>query len=125
MGDSQVSVRLMKPWRIRAYYRRDIQFSIWYNAAYFLEDVYGAGTSLYIFRNIRLDYDYYLGRNSYPEDISVKRQDDYLNHSVGLYFRIKNNVALGLIASHWERESNLVWENDTRSFLGFNLIYDF
>jgi hypothetical protein len=125
VGDSQVSVRLMSPWRIRAYYRRDIRFSVWYDAAYFLEDVYGAGTSLYLFRNIRLDYDYSRGRNSYPEGISVKRLDDYLIHSVGLYLRIKSKVALGVIASHWERRSNLTFENDNRNFLGFNLIYDF
>jgi hypothetical protein len=125
VGDSQVSARLMTPWKVRAYYRRDIQFSIWYDATYFLENVYGAGTSLYLFRNIRLDYDYYRGRNSYPESISIKRRDDYLIHSVGLYFRIKNNIAFGAIASHWERESNLSWENDNRNFVGFNLIYDF
>jgi len=125
VGDSEVSVRLLSPWKIRAYYRRDIRFSVWYDATYFLEDVYGAGTSLYLFRNIRLDYDYYRGRNSYPEGISVKRLDDYLIHSVGLYLRIKKNVALGAIASHWDRRSNVNYENDHRNFLGFNLIYDF
>lgn len=125
VGDSQLAAKLLKPWKVRAYYRRDIQFSVWYNATYFLENIYGGGTSFYLFRSVRLDYDYFRGRNSYPEAISVKRLDNYLIHSVGIYFRIKSRTALGLTASRWKRASNLSWENDNRNFFGFNLIYDF
>lgn len=78
VGDSSVSVRLMRPLTVRASYRRDVQFSVWFDNTYFLEDTYGVGGSIYLFRNIRLDYDYYRGRNSYPEDLGAeKRLDDY------------------------------------------------
>ncbi len=130
-GDSRVSIRLLRPLRIRLSYSRDIQFSVWYNSIYFLESRAGAGASLYVSRRIRLDYDYTDGRNRYPESqfigpgVDIKRRDDYRIHSVGLYFRLKNNLGLGLVASRWKRDSNLIWEIDNRDFFGMNLIYDF
>ena len=134
VGDSSLSIRLLKPLSVRASYKRDVHFSVWYDNTFFLENRYGAGGSLYLFRNIRLDYDYFVGRNSYPEayfgDGSAfssfqKRQDDYRTHMVGLYFRLKKNIGLGVIASRWVRDSNLEWEDDERNFLGLNLTYDF
>jgi hypothetical protein len=126
VGDSSVSLRLIKPFAVRASYRRDVQFSIWYNNAYFLENRYGAGGSLYLSRNIRLDYDYQRGKNKYSEEIEAqKRRDDYTIHLVGLYLRIGEEMALGVSASRWVRHSNLAWEEDNRDFIGFNLTYDF
>jgi hypothetical protein len=125
-GDSSISVRLMKAFAARASYKRDVQFSIWYNNTYFLEDIYGTGASVYLSRNIRLDYDYNRGRNDYPQEFGVqKRRDDYQIHAVGVYFRLRKDTALGVIASRWVRDSNLDWEDDNRDFVGFNLTYDF
>jgi len=130
-GDSQLSVSLFKFLTARASYAKDIQFSVWYNNAYYLENRAGGGASLYLFKNIRLDYDYWLGKNAYPEadqagaGESLKRRDDYLIHSLGLYFRLKKNVGLGVIASRWRRDSNLDGEDDDRDFIGLNLTYDF
>lgn len=126
VGDSSVSVRLMKALTARASYRRDVQFSVWYDNTYFLESRAGVGASLYISRNVRLDYDYNRGRNDYPQEFGVqKRLDDYQIHAMGIYFRLKENTALGIIASRWVRDSNLDWEDDDRDFVGFNLSYDF
>jgi len=72
VGDSSVSIRLMKALAARASYRRDVQFSVWYDSTYFLESRYGAGASLYVSKNIRLDYDYNLGRNDYPQEFSAQ-----------------------------------------------------
>lgn len=126
VGDSSVSVRLMKAVAARVSYRRDVQFSVWYDSTYFLENRAGTGASLYISRNIRLDYDYNRGRNDYPQEFGVqKRRDDYKIHAVGIYLRLKKDVAFGVIASRWVRDSNLDWEDDNRDFVGFNLTYDF
>jgi len=126
VGDSSISIKLMRPLAIRASYRRDVQFSVWYDNTYFLESRAGAGASVYISRNIRLDYDYNRGRNDYPQELGVqKRLDDYQIHAVGIYFRLRENTALGIIASRWVRDSNLDWEDDDRNFVGFNLTYDF
>jgi len=134
-GNTNVSIKMLKFLDLRASYRRDVQFSLWYNNAYFIENIYGIGTSLYLFKNIRLDYDYSLGRNKYPvadiqglnQDggILLKRQDDYKIHSVGIYFRLKKNIGIGAIASKWIRDSNLDWEDDERVFIGLNLTYNF
>jgi hypothetical protein len=131
VGDSQVSIRLVKFLAVRASYARDIQFSLWYNNTYYLENRVGCGTSLYLIKNIRLDLDYSLGKNRYPEthiyggESSIKRRDDYTVHSVGLYYRLKENIGLGAVASRWQRASNFYWENDWRDFVGLNLTYDF
>jgi len=131
VGDTSVSVKLLKPLNIRASYRRDIEFSVWYGNPYFIENRYGGGVSVYLLKNVRLDYDYSLGRNQYPEVIRVgersgdKRRDDYGIHSVGIYFRLKRNTGLGVVASRWIRDSSLDWLDGKRDFVGVNLTYDF
>jgi hypothetical protein len=131
VGDSQISVRLAKPFVVRASYTRDVNFSLWYSNAYFIGSTPGVGASLYLLKFLRLDYDYSFGRNRYPvaqdvgEGENVKRLDDYRIHSAGIYFRIWKKTALGIIGSYWKRISNLAYENDTRYFLGLNLTYDF
>ena len=129
VGDSQLSVRLAKPFAIRGSYTRDVQFSLWYGNPYYVMSQPGAGVSLYPLRFVRLDYDYSIGRNRYPVvgggGPDVKRLDEYTIHSAGIYFRIMKTTALGFIASWWARESNLAAENDKRTFFGLNLTYDF
>jgi hypothetical protein len=131
VGDAQVSVRLARPFVVRASYTRDVNFSIWYNNAFYLGSTIGPGVSFYVLRFVRLDYDYSLGRNRYPEAQpdgsagAVKRLDDYRTHSAGLYFRIWKKAAIGFVASWWTRISNLDYENDRRNFIGLNLTYDF
>ena len=129
VGDSQLSVRLAKPFVVRGSYVRDVRFSLWYNNPYYIESRPGAGASVYPLRFLRLDYDYSIGRNRYPlvggGGPEEKRLDDFSIHSGGVYFRIKKTVGLGFIASWWVRDSNLNTEDDKRTFFGVNLIYDF
>jgi hypothetical protein len=131
VGDSQLSVRLAKPVVIRGSYVRDVRFSLWYNNPFYLESRPGAGVSLYLLRFLRLDYDYSLGRNTYPvsQEVlpgeEVKRRDDYRIHSAAIYFRIRKSVGLGFVANFWTRDSNLDREDDKRTFFGVNLTYEF
>jgi hypothetical protein len=129
VGDSQLSVRLAKPFVLRGSYVRDVRFSLWYGNPHYIESRPGAGVSLYLLRFLRLDYDYSLGRNRYPVvgggGPDVKRLDEYSIHSAAVYFRIKKTIAIGFIASWWARKSNLAAEDDNRTFFGLNLTYDF
>jgi hypothetical protein len=130
-GDTNFSVRVLKPLDLRASYKRDISFSIWYNNAYFIENRAGLGVSLYPFKSVRLDYDLSLGRNNYPQSTvlpqgeSQKRLDRYQYQAVGIFFRIKKNIGAGVSLYQWIRDSNLGWENAKKTFLGINLTYDF
>jgi len=87
--------------------------------------------SVYLFKNTRLDYDYSLGRNEYPKRehqekaMGEKRRDDYGIHSVGIYFRLKRNIGVGIMASRWIRDSSVDWLDGKRDFVGVNLTYDF
>ena len=129
VGDTQLSIRLARPFVIRGSYVRDVRFSLWYNNPYFIESRPGVGASVYPFRFLRLDYDYSLGRNGYPllgeGGLDEKRRDDFTIHSVGVYFRIWKTAAFGFVANWWERDSNLDAEDDKRTFFGVNLTYDF
>ncbi|MEW6456127.1 MAG: outer membrane beta-barrel protein [Acidobacteriota bacterium] len=133
VGNTSMDLRLLRFFALRALYRRDIQFSLWYDNIYFLENRYGSGASVYLFRNIRIDYDYSLGRNTYPQiereliahSLWQKREDDYKIHSVGIYFRIKRELGIGVTLSKWIRDSNLDWEDDEKLFVGANLTYNF
>ncbi len=100
VGDTGVSIRLLRFLDVRGSYKRDVEFSVFYDNAFFTENIYGGGLSLYIHKNIRLDYDYRLGRNRYPEAAAgapgdVKRNDDYRIHSLGLYFQGEEEHRLG------------------------------
>ncbi len=132
VGDSQVSVRLAKPFVLRASYTRDTYFSIWYNNVYFVGSIPGVGASVYPLKFLRLDYDYSFGRYRYPvaapggeNNMDVKRLDNYQIHSVGLYFRVWGEAAIGIIGSRWVRDSNVASAAGVRYFLGTNLTYNF
>ncbi len=129
VGDSQVSIRLAGPFLVRGSYVRDIRFSLWYNNAYYVESRPGAGLSVYPLKFLRLDYDYFKGRNTYPLSggggPAVRRLDDFSVHSAAIYFRIRKNVGLGFTASWWDRASSIDSERDQRNFYGLNLTYDF
>ncbi|MCU0244326.1 MAG: outer membrane beta-barrel protein, partial [Acidobacteria bacterium] len=131
VGDSQLTVRLARPFAVRASYLRDVRFSLWYENPYYLESRPGAGASVYVFRFLRFDYDYSRGRSSYPTvqeiepGLEVKRRDDIEIHSAGVYVRIYKQTALGFVASWWARDSNLDREDDKRTFFGVNLTYEF
>ena len=129
VGDTQFSLRVSNPLAIRASYVRDVFFSLWYNNPYYVQSRPGVGVSIYPFRLLRLDYDFSFGRNRYSlaggGGPDVKRLDDYVAHSVGVYVRIAKTTALGFVASWWDRDSNLAFEDDKRTFFGLNLTYDF
>lgn len=63
--------------------------------------------------------------HSFSASSPIKRRDDYQIHSVAIYYRLGKDVGLGLIFSHWSRDSNLDWEDDRRNFIGLNLTYSF
>jgi hypothetical protein len=127
VGDTQLSVRLARMFTIRGSYVRDVRFSLYYDYPYFIETMPGVGASVYFLSFIRLDYDFMHGQNSYPElpGEDITRYDEFDVHSGGVYFRVIRNTAIGFIVSWWARDSNMPGEDDERTFLGFNLTYDF
>lgn len=127
VGDTQLSARLNRMISVRGSYLRDVQFSIWYGDAYYIETRPGVGVSFYPLFFIRLDYDYSRGSNRYPVGTSEDptRHDLYNIHSGGVYFRIMRTTALGFIVSWWDRRSNIEGQDDQRLFYGLNLTYDF
>lgn len=130
VGDASISVRVTKPLTLRTNYGRNVQFSSWYDHAYYLENIIGGGASLYVSARVRLDYNYAGGRNTYPaaagdRPSSPERTDDYDSHQFGIYYRLKKNIGLGFIATRWKRDSTISWANGKQGVFGMNLTYDF
>jgi hypothetical protein len=104
---------------------------MWAGYVYFIENTAGAGVSIYLSRNIRLDYDYNLGDFEYPRisgdglGLIRSRNDQVQVHRAGIYLRIQKNIGLGIIANLWRRNSTEDWLKSERTFIGTNLTYDF
>jgi hypothetical protein len=130
VGDTNFSYRVAKPLIIRGSYAREVRFSTWYDYAYYTESISGVGASVYLTRNIRMDYNYRFGSNGYPDITQGQpslqtRKDTYESHSAAIYFRVVNTVGLGLTASWWDRNSSIPWANAEQTLMGINLTYDF
>jgi len=136
VGDSSVSVSLLRPLVARASYRRDVRFSISCDRSYFVEDKAGGGISFYVFgRRVRLDYDYSQVKYDYPDIAAVPgegaapvtpaRRDRIYMNTVGFFVRVGGNVGLGLRAGRYDRRTGAAGWNASREFVGLNLTYEF
>lgn len=136
VGDTSVSILFLRNLAVRGAYRRDVRFSLWYENPYYLENWAGGGVSVYLFRRkVRADWDYNEGKNEYPvsgmqgggdgEQSVESREDRFLVRSVGLYFRLKDNVGIGLTAGRWDRDVNVLGWSVRREFVNLNLTYEF
>jgi hypothetical protein len=130
-GDTDISIKLGQTIKLRGSYARDVQFSAWFGYAYFIENRMGMGVSIYPLNRIRLDYDYFTGKNLYllgsltGEGPDSERTDNNMTHRLGIYLRIQDRIAIGLTMNWWQRDSTLAWINGKQTFVGANLIYDF
>lgn len=129
VGDSAVSVRLLRVLTGRVSYRRDVRFSVFYGNPFFIEDRSGAGASLYVLRRkVRLDFDYGRGRNSYPGasmSWEGRREDMFETRTGGVYFRLAGDVGLGVTGGVLRRTIDVYgWEVE-RTFAALNLTYEF
>ena len=126
VGDTNITARPTKSLAVRASYRRGVQFSAWSSNGYFLENRLGGGVSIYLKKNIRIDYDYSAGEISYPSRAETDSDSfKVISQSIGLYFRLIKNTGIGLTVNQWSRESDLNWANGKRTFIGANLISNF
>lgn len=129
VGESSVSLIFGKLLTVRGSYRRDVNFSVWSRSAYFVEQSWATGPSVYLFRRkIRVDYTYSRARNDYPVPEypgADPRRDDYTLNSVAIYYRISKTAGLGLSAGSWTRKVNVFNWDASRKFIGLNLTYDF
>jgi hypothetical protein len=141
VGDSSLAVTLLRPLVLRASYLRDVRFSYLPATPYYVEGTAGGGLSLYLFRRrIRLDYDYSQLQYDYPDVVALpaaedpealppaavpSRQDRVGMHTVGVFYRIGENIGLGLRAGRWNRRVNIYSWKANRDFVGLNLTYEF
>jgi hypothetical protein len=134
VGNTSLDYRIGR-FGLRFSYIRDCHFSFWTNNVYFIEERFGPGISFYINQWIRLDYNFLMGDNYYPEPIEIRqpdesylilnREDDYLSHSVGLVFRVYRSMGVGLMFYYWDRDSNYPPAIRSWGFIGGYLTYEF
>jgi hypothetical protein len=136
VGNTNISLAFIRSLTFRLSYQRNLQFSVWYDNPYYIENSAGGGASLYILRKkVRLDYDYTRASSVYPtadatslnapSGVPLNRRDDIEIQGFGLFFRLKRDVGIGLQAGHYHRKVNVYDWNVNRDFIGLNLTYEF
>lgn len=135
VGNTSLDLRVRR-FGFHLRYSRDSYFSFWTDSIFFLEDRYGAGISFYLFRFLRLDYDFTYGKSHYPEPILIRLPDEsYAEikgynimriHTAGFVFRIIRNTGIGLRINYWERDSNVRgWGGRKSWFIGGYITQEF
>jgi hypothetical protein len=134
VGNTSVDFRFGR-FGLRFQLVRDVPFSYYTDSIFFISTSLGAGLSFYLTRNIRLDYDFFLGKGKYPEGIlislpdgtnqEIQRKDTYASHSGSVVVRILRTTGIGLKINYGKRESNYFVYNTDRWMAGIFLIYDF
>jgi len=132
VGNTSVSIGIMRFTAIRAFFSRGPQFSAYSGLAYYLQTVYGIGLSRSLSRRTALTYDFYYGRNEYKggeaigDEVSGNRLDKYMAHSIGMSFRLSRVLELNLIANRAKRDSAFgPRPTSERYFIGFSLTYGY
>jgi hypothetical protein len=129
VGDASLSARLSRFVKARVSFTRDLPFSFVYSETYYIWDQIGAGLSIYPSSGVRIDYDHLTGRNAYKEsraaDSLEPHDDTFGNDSLGIFFRVKKTVGIGITAGRWRRNSAYYGGSSRRFFIGLNLTYNF
>jgi hypothetical protein len=122
VGNSSVSLRVSRALTVRGQYGRDVFFSVWYDNAFFVNNRYSAGVSLYVIRRkVRLDYDFGIQRDSYGSG----RRMDRTTETVGVFFRVGEKIGLGLRGGTYDWGYNYYPKDGRRTFVGLNLTFDY
>jgi len=129
VGDTSLSWSLLRPLVLRGSYRRDVDFSVWSYSPFYVGNSWSTGFSFYFLRRkFRFDYTYSRLENRYPLGEvpgSEPRRDDYTLNSIGIYYRIKKVIGVGITAGLWTRDINVLNWDAKRKFVGLNLTYEF
>ncbi len=130
VADSEIEARTGR-FALRAGFGRDLRFSYYDDAFYYIEDSFRTGGSFYPAGFVRLDYGYNRGRLRYPRveaadpvsgaTVIDSRTDDQWSHSAALVFRVFRTAGLGVQAT-FERWTSTVpgWNRD-RTYAGVYL----
>jgi len=125
VGSANISFPVFRALTARAQYGRDVQFSMWFDNTFFIDDRYGAGLSLYVLRRrVRLDYDYSVNYDRYPI-AAVDQKVDRESSTFGIVFRLKQNIGIGIRGGTYRWRYNYYSGDSKRTFVGLNLTYDF
>jgi hypothetical protein len=127
-GAVDLSAELLRRIRVRAFFSRGFQFSVYSGASYYLATVYGGGITRHLSRRVFLRYDLSFGRIYYPTTeigggIPQGFFTRYTTHTISLEIRMARNLAMTFVGTLGKRvleESDLA---SNRNFFGFNLIY--
>jgi hypothetical protein len=132
VGNTDVSIDIMRFTAIRAFFSRGPQFSAYSGLIYYLQTVYGVGLARSLSRKTTLTYDFSYGRNEYKggetigDEVSGNRLDKYMAHSIGLNFRLGRALGLNLMANLAKRDSAFAPRPTSRHyFIGFSLTYGY
>jgi len=127
-GAADLSVELLKRTRLRAFFSRGFQFSVFSGASYYIATVYGGGITRHLSRRAFLRYDLSFGRIYYPTNEPSGGLPEgffsrYTTHTVSLEIRMARNLAMTFVGTMGRRVLEEMGSARNRYFFGFNLTY--
>lgn len=129
-GQGDISFQLLKRTRLRTFFFRGFQFSIYSGVSYYVATILGGGVTRQFSRRTALHYDLSYGRIYYPTEATSPGVPEgffthYIAHTVSLELRLSKSLLVTGFAAlgHRVMEENNVAR--TRNFFGINLIYGY
>jgi len=129
VGNTSVSIVLMKLTSVQGFFARDVRFSVFRSLTYYLITSYGGGLSRSLTRKSRLEYGLSFSRGVYPSDETIDgilpqdRLIRYTGHSLRAIFQLRRDLEFGLMAGLEDRKGNAILPGRNRYFVGLGLTY--
>jgi hypothetical protein len=126
VGNTGVSITVLRRTAIRGYAGRDLQFSAFSDYTYYLQSFFGTGLSRYFSRRTLFTYDFFYSVIKYPWYTgggTSSDQADFRAHSLRLLFRPGRNFELGIMALLTNRGEGMYIPGGKRYYIGLNFVY--
>jgi hypothetical protein len=126
VGNTGVSIAVLRRTALRAYAGRDLQFSAFSDYTYYLQTFYGAGVSRYFTRGTLFTYDFFYSVIRYPWFTGGGTSSDhaaFTAHSLRLLFRPARILELGIVALLANRGEGMYIPGGRRYYVGLSLVY--
>ena len=129
VGNTSISIPLMKLTSVRGFFSRDIQFSAFSSLSYYIITSYGGGLSRSLTRRSRVEYELSFIRGVYPSDGTTNGTPPqgapirYVVNSLTAIFQLRRDLEFRLIGNLGTRNMNAIFPGGNRYFVGFSLTY--
>lgn len=126
-GNGKISLTLFRRLKLKGNYLLENFFSFYNPEQYYNDRTAGGGAEFYITRNIKIGYEYHVGRMTFRNlvDGAVRRTDDTSRSTVTLGIRLYKNFGIGVQYIRFRGESDELNFSRSYEFIGGYITHEF